>query len=47
MTPDTDKDRLIDKVIKIVNGIGRTLDDPSVPDFDKELLKAYLKEWFK
>lgn len=45
MTPEDNK--LIDKIHKILRGIGRTLDDPAVPEFDKELLKNYLKDWFK
>lgn len=46
MTPEREE-KLIDQIHKILNGISRTLDDPAVPDFDKELLKNYLKDWFK
>lgn len=45
MTPEGSK--LIDEMTKILSGISRTMKDPAVPDFDKELLKNYLKDWFK
>lgn len=45
MTPK--EDQLIDQVHKLLRGLNRTFEDPAVPDFDKELLKNYLKEWFK
>lgn len=46
MTPENEN-TLIDLIDKLLSGINRTFEDPAVPEFDKELLKNYLKDWFK
>jgi hypothetical protein len=38
---------LINTAGKFFHGLNRILDDETVPEFDKELLKKYLKEALK
>lgn len=38
---------LIDTITKLLVGLTRILEDETVPEFDKELLKNYLKEAWK
>jgi flagellin-specific chaperone FliS len=41
------KSEVIDVASKLIGGLNRILNDESVPEFDKELLKNYLKEALK
>jgi hypothetical protein len=38
---------LIDEITKLLAGLNRIFEDETVPEFDKELLKNYLKEILK
>ena len=43
----SDINQLVAEATKLIDGLNRILDDESVPEFDKELLKNYLKEAMK